>query len=204
MKPRLKFIYAPMNSGKSMMLIANAYGLQERGVQFLAMKSAIDDRNSKNAISSRCGLSRECVLIKTDTDVFDVVKNLHAHVVGGFKQILVDEAQFLSEKQIDQLSDVVDKLGIDVTCYGLRTDFQSHLFPGSKRLFELADEIAEVESACSCGDKTIINARIDPNGMIVTDGSQIEIGGEDKYITLCRKCWKKAVEDQKQGNLFAE
>ncbi|MCQ2324758.1 MAG: thymidine kinase [Paludibacteraceae bacterium] len=204
MKPRLKFIYAPMNSGKSLLLIANAYGLQERGVQFLAMKSAIDDRNNLTTISSRCGLSRDCVLIKTDTDVFDVVKNHHAHVIGGLRQILVDEAQFLSEKQIDQLSDVVDKLGIDVTCYGLRTDFQSHLFPGSKRLFELADEIGEVESSCSCGDKTIINARIDQNGMIVTDGSQIEIGGEDKYITLCRKCWKKAIENQKQGNLFAE
>lgn len=202
MKPRLKFIYAPMNSGKSMMLIANAYGLQERGVPFLAMKSAIDDRNDKTTISSRCGLSRECELIKTDTNIFELVRELHT--TGGFKQILVDEAQFLSEKQIDQLSDIVDKLGIDVTCYGLRTDFQSHLFPGSKRLFELADEIGEVESACSCGDKTIINARIDQNGRIVTDGSQIEIGGEDKYITLCRKCWKKAIEDQKQGNLFAE
>ena len=104
--------------------------------------------------------------------------------------ILVDEAQFLNAQQIDQLARVVDDYGVNVVCYGLRTDFQSHLFEGSRRLLEIADTIDEVKSTCSCGRKTIINARIDSSGNIVTDGDQVEIGGDDKYVALCRSCWR--------------
>ena len=104
--------------------------------------------------------------------------------------ILIDEAQFLSAHQIDQLARIVDDYGVNVVCYGLRTDFQSHMFEGSRRLFELADTIEEIKSTCSCGRKTIINARIDSTGNIVTDGNQVEIGGDDKYVALCRRCWR--------------
>ena len=104
--------------------------------------------------------------------------------------ILIDEAQFLTTAQVDQLARVVDDYGSNVVCYGLRTDFQTHLFEGSKRLFEIADTIDEIKSTCSCGRKTIVNARIDKEGNIVTDGDQVEIGGNDKYVALCRNCWR--------------
>ena len=103
---------------------------------------------------------------------------------------LVDEAQFLSSEQVDQLARIVDDYGSNVICYGLRTDFKSHLFEGSRRLFELADSIDEIKSTCNCGQKTIINARIDANGDFVEDGAQVEIGGDDRYIAVCRKCWR--------------
>lgn len=103
---------------------------------------------------------------------------------------LIDEAQFLSADQVDQLARVVDDYGSNVICYGLRTDFRTHLFEGSRRLFEIADTIDEIKSTCSCGRKTIVNARIDSNGDFVTDGKQVEIGGDDRYIAVCRKCWR--------------
>lgn len=112
--------------------------------------------------------------------------------------ILVDEAQFLTADQVDQLARIVDDFGVNVLCYGLRTDFQSKMFEGSRRLFEIADTIDEVKSTCTCGRKTIINARIDANGNVVTDGDQVEIGGNDKYIALCRHCWYKRRREQEQ------
>ena len=115
---------------------------------------------------------------------------------------LVDEAQFLSEHQIDQLSRIVDEFGCNVICYGLRTDFQSHLFEGSRRLFEIADTIDEIKSTCNCGNKTIINARIDANGDFVEEGAQVEIGGNDRYVAVCRKCWRnKRIDQMSRGML---
>jgi thymidine kinase len=104
--------------------------------------------------------------------------------------ILIDEAQFLSARQVDELAAVVDDFGANVVCYGLRTDFQSHLFEGSRRLFEIADTIDEVKSTCTCGRKTIVNARMDSNGDIITEGAQVEIGGNERYMAVCRKCWR--------------
>jgi thymidine kinase len=119
--------------------------------------------------------------------------------------ILIDECQFLSTLQIDQLARIVDDYGVNVVCYGLRTDFQSHAFEGSKRLFELADTIEEIKSTCSCGRKTIINARIDSSGNIVTEGSQVEIGGDDKYVSLCRRCWRnRRIESTSRGAIKFE
>ena len=113
---------------------------------------------------------------------------------------LVDECQFLSERQVDQLSRIVDDFGSNVVCYGLRTDFQSHLFEGSRRLFEIADSIDEIKSTCNCGRKTIINARIDASGDFVEEGNQVEIGGDDKYISVCRKCWRNKKIEQASRN----
>jgi len=116
--------------------------------------------------------------------------------------LLIDEVQFLSARQVDQLSRIVDDFGSNVVCYGLRTDFQSHLFEGSRRLFEIADTIDEIKSTCNCGRKTIINARIGSNGDFVDEGEQVEIGGNDKYIAVCRKCWRnKRIEQQNRDTL---
>ena len=124
-------------------------------------------------------------------------KNVLASQLETLKWVIIDECQFLTEEQVDQLSDVVDFLDVNVMCFGLRTDFQSHLFPSSKRLFELADDIEEIKSTCECGErKTSINARFDEDGEIVTEGSQVEIGGNDKYKAICRKCWKNKVRDK--------
>lgn len=115
---------------------------------------------------------------------------------------LIDEAQFLTEAQVDQLARVVDEMGSNVICYGLRTDFQTHLFEGSRRLFEIADTIDEIKSTCNCGRKTIVNARIDANGNFVQEGEQVEIGGNDRYVAVCRNCWRnKRIEQSKRGAL---
>ena len=119
-----------------------------------------------------------------------MVKTLFEETLVVKDWILIDEAQFLSREQVDQLARIVDDYGSNVICYGLRTDFQSNMFEGSKRLFEIADTIDEIKSTCTCGRKTIINARVDNNGMLVLDGNQVEIGGDDKYVALCRSCWR--------------
>ena len=143
-------------------------------------------------------MERKCVKIDKDVNVYDVVKK-YANVLSAqfevLKWIIIDECQFLTEKQVDELSDVVDYLGINVMCYGLRTDLRSKAFPGSKRLFEIADTIEEVKSTCECGDgKTSINARLDDRGNVITDGEQVLIGGNEQYTALCRKCWKEKIK----------
>ncbi len=179
-----------MGSAKTAMLLTQAYNFEERGMRYLCMKPIIDDREKDNVIRSRIGIERRCEWIYPDTDIYAAIKRLRDEKGVIFDWILVDESQFLREQQVDQLARVVDEFGTNVVCYGLRTDFQSRMFEGSRRLFELADTIDEVKSTCSCGRKTIINARIDSQGNIVTDGKQVEIGGDDKYVALCRSCWR--------------
>ena len=179
-----------MGSAKTAMLLTQAYNFEERGMRYLCMKPIIDDREKDNVIRSRIGIERRCEWIYPDTDIYAAIKRLRDEKGVIFDCILVDESQFLREQQVDQLARVVDEFGTNVVCYGLRTDFQSRMFEGSRRLFELADTIDEVKSTCSCGRKTIINARIDSQGNIVTDGKQVEIGGDDKYVALCRSCWR--------------
>ena len=188
-----------MGSGKSLQLLAAAYNFQERGIPYTIFKSEIDTRDGIGVIHSRALGDKECVSISPSLNLYELVRNVCEKDVALFRPkvrwILVDEAQFLTPDQVDQLALIVDKLGISVLCYGLRTDFQTHLFPGSKRLFEVADEITEIKSSCSCDTKTIFNARIDVDGNVVTDGEQIEVGGDDRYISLCRKCYY-----EKSGN----
>ena len=197
---KFKFVWGPMSGGKSLSLLSTAYNLEENGIQIMVLKPSLDTRDGEGVIRSRAGLERKCVMIDKGINLYKAIKaykNVLAAQFEILKWVLIDEAQFLTEEQVDQLSDVVDFLDVNVMCFGLRTDFQSHLFPGSKRLFELADDIEEIKSSCECGErKTSINARFDEDGEIITEGSQVEIGGNDKYRAICRKCWKNKIRDK--------
>jgi thymidine kinase len=195
---KLRFKYGCMNSSKTLNLLTTAYNFEEKNIPFLVLKPSIDTRDGENTVKSRAGIERECVSVTPEMDIYDAINKYNVILETAFSKlewVLIDEAQFLTNEQINQLSDVVDFLNIEVMCYGLRTDFKSEMFPASKRLFELADEIEEVKSRCSCGKKTIINARINEDGDIITTGEQVMIGGEEKYIALCRKCWKKLTKN---------
>lgn len=179
-----------MGSAKTALLLTQAYNFEERKMTYVCMKPVVDTREKDNVIRSRIGIERKCSWIYADTDLYVMIRDLFGQAGAVIDWILIDEAQFLSADQVDQLSRVVDDYGSNVICYGLRTDFRTHLFEGSRRLFEIADSIDEIKSTCSCGRKTIVNARIDSNGDFVTEGQQLEIGGDDRYIAVCRKCWR--------------
>lgn len=199
---KLYFKYGTMGSAKTAMLLTMAYNYEERGMAYMCFKPAVDTRETKNVIRSRIGIERECKWIFPETNLYTYFKEMHQGAKLFPDWILIDEAQFLSAAQVDQLAQVVDDFGTNVMCYGLRTDFQSHLFEGSRRLFEIADTIEEIKSTCNCGRKTIVNARIDSNGEIITEGAQVEIGGNDRYMAVCRKCWRnKRIERNRKDSL---
>lgn len=191
-----------MGSAKTALLLTTAYNFEERGMPYLCLKPAVDTREEKNVIRSRIGIERECLWIYRETDLYALYAEIAREQHTAARWLLIDEAQFLSESQVDQLARIVDDFACNVVCYGLRTDFRTHLFEGSRRLFEIADSIDEIKSTCSCGRKTIVNARIDSHGRIITEGAQVEIGGNDRYISVCRKCWtNKSVERASQDTL---
>lgn len=196
---KLYFYFGVMNSSKSLRLLATAHDFDEKNIPILVLKPSADTRDGKNIIKSRAGLERECVSIDADVNIFDIVNDYKkiamATQTRGIKWILIDECQFLTEEQVDQLTDIVDYLDINVICYGLRTDFKSKLFPASKRLFELADDIEEIKTTCDCGEKASINARFSKDGKIITEGSQILVGGDDLYHAICRKDWKNLIRE---------
>lgn len=199
---KLYFRYGTMGSAKTALLLTQAYNFEERGLRYICLKPAIDTRETSNVIRSRIGIERECRWIMPDTDIYTLAQELFEEEMTVIDWILVDEAQFLTAEQVDQLARIVDDYGSNVICYGLRTDFKSHLFEGSRRLFELADSIDEIKSTCNCGRKTIINARIDSHGDFVEEGAQVEIGGDDRYIAVCRKCWRnKRIEQMTRHSL---
>ena len=197
-KGKLYFRYGTMGSAKTALLLTTAYNFEERHMDYMCLKPVVDTREQSNVIRSRIGIERECHWIHSNTNLYQFAKDLYkkdGRIVDWF---LIDEAQFLSEAQVDQLARVVDEFGSNVICYGLRTDFQTHLFEGSRRLFEIADTIDEIKSTCNCGHKTIVNARIDAAGNIVVEGDQVEIGGDDRYVAVCRKCWRNKRIEQAQ------
>lgn len=200
MSKKLRFVYGCMNSGKSLNLLSTAYNLEENNIQIMVLKPSLDTRDGEGVIHSRAGIERKCLMIDSNINLYEVVKaykNVLASQLEVLRWVIVDEAQFLTAQQVDQLSDVADFLDVEVMCFGLRTDFQSNLFEGSRRLFEIADDIEEIKASCECGEKkTSINARFDENGEIITEGSQVEIGGNEKYKAICRKCWKDKVRDK--------
>jgi len=182
-----------MEAGKSAMLLIEAYNFEKRNINILCMKPSIDNRESIDKISSRIGIEKECFVIYPNYDIYAIVKKIISLNENNNKLqwILVDESQFLTSEQVEQFRAIVDDFDINVMCYGLRTDFQTHLFEGSKRLFELADDIDELKISCSCGRKAIFNARFNENGELVVNGEQILIGGEDKYKPMCSKCYRE-------------
>ena len=196
----LRFLHGTMNAGKTLNLLSTAYNLEENNIQIMVLKPSLDTRDGEGVIRSRAGIERKCVMIDKDVNLYKAVKaykNFLAAQLETLRWVIIDEAQFLTTEQVDQLSDVADFLDVDVMCFGLRTDFQSHLFEGSKRLFEIADDIEEIKASCECGEKkTSINARFDENGEIVTEGSQVEIGGNERYKAICRKCWKDKIREK--------
>ena len=197
---KLYYYYGSMASAKSLRLLSTAYNFEEKNVQIMVLKPSLDTRDGEGVIKSRAGLERKCIMVDHDVNLYKVVKaykNVLASQLETLKWVIIDECQFLTEPQIDQLSDVVDFLDVNVMCYGLRTDFKSRLFPSTKRLFELADDIEEIKSTCECGErKASINARFDNNGEIITEGDQIMVGGNETYRAICRKCWKNKVRDK--------
>lgn len=201
-KGKLYFRYGTMGSAKTAILLTTAYNFEERHLSFVCMKPVIDTRENDNIIYSRIGIKRKCRWIQQDTNLYEDAKEIFAEAGQVIDWFLIDEAQFLSSNQIDQLARIVDDFGSNVICFGLRTDFKSNLFEGSRRLFEIADTIEEIKSTCNCGRKTIINARIDANGDFVEEGAQVEIGGNDRYVAVCRKCWRnKRIEQSARISL---
>jgi len=183
-----------MEAGKSAMLLIEAYNFEKRNINILCMKPSIDNRESIDKISSRIGIEKDCFTIYPYYDIYKIIKKMVSEENKPLQWILVDESQFLTKDHVEQFRAIVDDFGINVLCYGLRTDFQTHLFEGSKRLFELADDVEEMKISCSCGRKAIFNARFNENGELVTSGEQILIGGEDKYKPMCSKCYREEIE----------
>ncbi|MCC4242887.1 thymidine kinase [Stappia indica] len=186
---KLYFSYSSMNAGKSTILLQAAYNYRERGMATLLLTAAIDDRAGHGRIASRIGLAAEADLFEASTDLAAHIASRRA--TAPVDCVFVDEAQFLTEEQVWQLARVADDMGIPVMCYGLRTDFQGRLFPGSAALLALADTLREVKTICWCGRKATMVARLDGSGRIVEQGEQVVIGGEDRYVSLCRRHWSR-------------
>ncbi len=185
---KLYFNFAAMNAGKSTVLLQASYNYVEQGMHTLLMTAAVDDRAGVGKIASRIGLGREADLFCTDTDVYASISARHEE--KHIDCVMIDEAQFLSAAQVWQLCRVTDELRIPVLCYGLRTDFMGELFPGSAALLALADHLREIRTICWCGSKASMVLRMDAGGNAVKAGTQVVIGGNDVYASVCRKHWK--------------
>ena len=182
-----------MGSSKTANALITKFNYEERGMKVWLIKPALDTRDGANVVRSRIGLEAQAYAVTPDIDVFEKFNE-----VGDYHVVIADECQFFTSAQIDGLRRIVDELNIPVLCFGLRTDFLTHTFEGSHRLFEIADSISEVKTVCSCGGKAIVNARIDGNGRVVTEGGQIMLGGNDSYVAMCHACWKKAIKKQNE------
>lgn len=188
---KLYFYYASMNAGKSTTLLQANFNYHERGMATMLWTAALDDRSDHLAIESRIGLGADAHRYAADTDLWDRVTA--AHAVQPLACVLIDEAQFLTQAQVWQLARLADEANVPVVCYGLRTDFQGELFPGSATLLGIADALIELKGVCHCGRKATMNLRVDASGAAVRHGAQTEIGGNDRYVALCRKHFTEAL-----------
>jgi thymidine kinase len=189
---KLYFYYASMNAGKSTNLLQADFNYRERGMATMLWTAALDDRGGHRAIESRIGLHADAQRFDAGTDLWSRIGA--AHAVQPLSCVLVDEAQFLSKLQVWQLARVADEAGIPVLCYGLRTDFQGELFEGAAALLGIADSLVELKAVCHCGRKATMNLRVDESGAAVRAGAQTEIGGNDRYVALCRKHFSEAMQ----------
>ncbi len=188
---KLYFKYGAMGSSKTAQALITKFNYEERGMSVWLIKPAEDTRDSALEVSSRIGLTADCTPIERG----DSINALFEHH-GATDVIIADECQFFTAKQIDELRGIVNDYNIPVLCFGLRTDFLTHLFEGSRRLFEVADSIAEIKTICRCGRKATVNARLSKDGRILTAGRQIELGGNERYVAMCHKCWISAQSKQ--------
>lgn len=188
---KLYFYYSAMNAGKSTVLLQSSYNYQERGMRTLVFVPAIDTRSGLGRVRSRIGLEAPAEVLSPTDNLLNRVR--HEHTIDPIACVLIDEAQFLTRAQVEQLSDVADVLEIPVLCYGLRTDFQGQLFPGSGALLALADDLTELKTICHCGRKATMNLRLGADGRAVREGAQIEIGGNERYVAMCRRHYKSSL-----------
>ena len=188
---KLYFKYGAMGSSKSAQALITQFNYEELGMSVWLIKPSVDTRDGANIIKSRIGLERSAQVITPEQDIVKEYAKAGRHDV-----IISDEAQFFTPEQIDQLRELVDFEDIPVLCFGLRTDFLTHVCPGSKRLLELADSITEIKTVCACGRKATVNARVDENGRVITHGDQVFLGGNDSYVAMCHRCWKKKIRQQ--------
>ena len=188
---KLYFYYSAMNAGKTTTLLQSSHNYAERGMTTLLLKPLIDDREGLNVIRSRVGLEAEAMNFKKDDNLLQTIEAQHE--TKSLNCVLVDEAQFLTRDQVIQLGDVVDRLDIPVLCYGLRTDFLGELFEGSRSLLAWADELREIKTVCHCGKKAIMTVRLNEEGKPLQAGEQIQIGGNESYVSMCRRHFKSSL-----------
>ncbi|SHO56129.1 thymidine kinase [Vibrio quintilis] len=188
---QMYFYYSAMNAGKSTTLLQSSFNYRERGMTPVIFTAAVDDRFGTGVVSSRIGLKEDAYLYHDATDMYEDIQALHQ--ASRIDCVLIDECQFLTRTQVYQLSEVVDKLNIPVLCYGLRTDFKGELFEGSQYLLAWADKLVELKTICHCGKKANMVVRVDASGKAIAEGDQVDIGGNDRYISVCRRHYKEAL-----------
>ena len=197
---KLYFKYGAMGSSKTAQALITKYNYEENDMKVWLIKPSADTRDGVSIIRSRIGLAAECEIATPGVNIYDRYREGFA---GSCHAVIVDECQFLTPEQIDQLRQIVDDFNVPVMCFGLRTDFRTRLFPGSLRLMELADCIEEIKTMCDCGAKATVNARIS-DGYIVTEGAQVVLGGNDSYIAMCHKCYIRGIREHKKIKLHGQ
>ena len=190
---KLYFKYGAMGSSKTAQALITKFNYEELGMSVWLIKPSIDTRDGADLIRSRIGLEGRAQVITPEQDIVAEYARAGRHDV-----IIADEAQFFTPQQIEQLRTLVDDEDLPVLCFGLRTDFLTHFFPGAQRLMELSDSLTEIKTVCACGRKATVNARMDESGRIITQGDQVFLGGNDSYIAMCHKCWKQKIREQEQ------
>ena len=198
---KLYFKYGAMGSSKTAQALITKYNYEENELSVWLIKPSADTRDGADILRSRIGLESKVEIIPPKTDVVTLFEQTRQ---GQCDVIIVDECQFMTELQIDQLRFIVDEYNVPVMCFGLRTDFQCKLFPGSRRLMEVADTIQEIKTICDCGAKATVNARIDGQGHIITEGAQVVLGGNDSYIAMCHKCWVRGIRERRKIKLHGQ
>ncbi|MBQ8833759.1 MAG: thymidine kinase [Oscillospiraceae bacterium] len=198
---KLYFKYGAMGSSKTAQALITKYNYEENDMSVWLIKPSADIRDGVQTLRSRIGLAATVEVIAPELDVYGLFRDTRK---GRCDVVIVDECQFLTEAQIDQLRSIVNDFGIPVICFGLRTDFQTRLFPGSRRLMEVADTIQEIKTICDCGAKATVNARIDGEGHIVTEGAQVVLGGNDSYIAMCHRCYVQGIRERRKIKLHGQ
>ena len=198
---KLYFKYGAMGSSKTAQALITKYNYEENDMKVWLIKPSADTRDGAEILRSRIGLEARVEVMLPDQNIYD---RYTATRNGSCHAVIVDECQFMTEAQIDQLRAIVDDYNVPVLCFGLRTDFQTKLFPGSRRLMEVADTIQEIKTICDCSAKATVNARIDSDGYIVTEGAQVVLGGNDSYIAMCHRCWMQGIKEHKKIKLHGQ